>query len=58
MSTPALRPYLITHHRRGRHPLRLVGLFINAAAAIAHQLDVLDQAGATEAGRISARVLA
>lgn len=58
MSTPALRPIVVIHRRRGRHPVRLVGLFTSTAEAIAQHLDTLAKAGATEAGRISARVLA
>lgn len=58
MTTRALLTIVVTHRRRGRHPLRIVGLFSSTAEAIAQHLDTLARAGATEAGRISARVLA
>lgn len=58
MSTPTLLTIVVTHRRRGRHPLRIVGLFASTAEAISQHLETLARAGATEAGRISARVLA
>lgn len=58
MSAPALLPIVVIHRRRGRHPVRLVGQFASTTEAIAKHIDTLAKAGAKEAGRISAHVLA
>jgi len=54
-----MKPIAITLRRRGQPPRRWVGLFANAAEAIVHTLDWLDQTTPADQprGSISARPL-
>lgn len=49
---------LITLRRRGRRPRRWVGIYPGTSDAIVAALDLIDQEGATDVGRLSAQVLA